>query len=164
MRASVVAATTFVLQLTAALCHAQGLLARPTAQHATVVGSASEASVAPGGAVTLWADVSPYPSIRIYAEGAADFTPVSLVTTPNAAVTPGKPKYPKADLAASPGTSDVVPAYKQTFRIALPASISSKARPGDVITIGGAVNYQACDDRLCYPVAIAPITWKLTVR
>lgn len=165
MRAFVVAAS-LVCALFASVPpgRAQGLLAKPGPQHAAVVASASAGVATPGSVVTLWADVTPNPLIHIYAEGATDFTPVSLVLTPNAAVTTGKPKYPKANVATSPGATESVPAYTQAFRIALPVTIKPTAKSGDVITIGGALNYQACDDRLCYPVAVAPVMWKVGVK
>jgi len=143
---------------------AQGLLAKPGVQHASVVATASPAAASAGSLITLWADVTPNPSIHIYAEGAKDFTPVSLVLTPNTGIAPGRPKYPKPDVAAPPGATEAVPAYKQTFRIAMPVTIKSTVRPGDVVSIAGAVNYQACDDRLCYPVTAAPVAWKVTVK
>jgi len=143
---------------------AQGLLAKPGVQHASVVATADPAAATAGSVVTLWADVTPNPSIHIYAEGAKDFTPVSLVLTPNAGITAGRPKYPKPDVAAAPGSTDAVPAYKQTFRIAMPVTLKSTAKAGDVVSIAGAVNYQACDDRLCYPVTAAPVAWKVTVK
>ena len=33
-----------------------------------------------------------------------------------------------------------------------------------LLIIGGGVTYQACDDRLCYPVNVAPVTWTVTVQ
>jgi hypothetical protein len=165
MRAFVIAASMLGASLASvSMSLAQGLLAKPGVQHASVSASTSAASVAPGSAVTLWADVAPNPSIHIYAEGAKDFTPVSLVLTPNAAVAAGKPRYPKPDVAFAPGATDAVPAYAQTFRIALPVTIKPTAKSGDVVTIAGAVNYQACDDRLCYPVTVAPVMWKVAVK
>jgi hypothetical protein len=148
----------------AAPAFAQSLLAKPTIQHASVAGSSSATSAAPGGAVTLFVDVAPQPAIHIYAAGAKDFTAVSIVLTPNAAVKAGKPAYPKPDAAAAPGAADAVPAYTRPFRIAVPVTIGSTAKKGETVTIAGAVNYQACDDRLCYPVASAPVTWRVAVR
>jgi hypothetical protein len=143
---------------------AQGLLAKPGVQHATVAASTSAATVTAGSVITLWADVTPNPSIHIYAEGAKDFTPVSLVLTPNDAVTAGQPRYPKPDVATAPGATEAVPAYKKTFRIALPVTVKSAAKAGDVLNVAGAVKYQACDDRLCYPVTAAAVSWKVTVK
>jgi hypothetical protein len=143
---------------------AQSLLTRPAAQHATVTPSVSAPAAAPGSTVTLFADVTPYPSIHIYAEGAKDFTPVSVVITPNQAIRAGKPVYPKPEAAPVPGSADSVPAYRKAFRIAVPVAVKPGARSGDTVTVGGAVRYQACDDRLCYPVTAAPVTWTLTVK
>ena len=143
---------------------AQSLLPKVTVSHATVVASASAVSALPGGSVTLWADVTPNPSIMIYAAGAKDFTPVSLVLTPNETLNTGKPTYPKAERASSPGSADTVPVYRRAFRIAVPATIKATAKSGDVISVGGAVTYQACDDRLCYPVSSAGVSWQLAVK
>jgi hypothetical protein len=159
-----VSALVCALVISAGSSQAQGLLARPTLQHATIAASASAPAAAAGSVVTLWADVAPNPSIHIYAEGAKDFTPVSLALTPNAAVTPGKPTFPKPDMATALGSTEAVPAYTKTFRIALPVTIKATANPGDAITVAGAVSYQACDDRLCYPVSVAPVVWKLAVK
>ena len=143
---------------------AQGLLAKPTVQHAAVAGSTSAPGTAPGGTLTLWADVTPQPAIHIYAAGARDFTPVSLALTPGRSMKAGRPTYPKPDVATAPGSLDAVPAYKLPFRIAVPVTIAPTAKAGETLTITGAVTYQACDDHLCYPVAVAPITWQVPVR
>jgi len=164
MRAFLVAAMGIGVVVAGPALQAQGLLAKPGVQHASVVATANPAAASPGSLVTLWADVTPNPSIHIYAEGAKDFTPVSLVLTPHAGITAGPAKYPKPDMATAPGATDAVPAYKQAFRIAMPVTIKGTAKPGDVVSIAGAVNYQACDDRLCYPVTAAPVAWKVTVK
>lgn len=143
---------------------AQGLLPKAAVQHASVTPSSSATAAPPGSSVTLYADVTPYPAIHIYAEGAKEFTPVSLKVTPTGAVTPGKVLYPKPEVANAPGSTEAVPAYRKTFRIAVPVTIKPTATRGETLTVGGAVSYQACDDRLCYPVTAAPVTWTLTVK
>jgi hypothetical protein len=143
---------------------AQGLLPRNAVQHATVATSASASAVVPGSKLTLYADVTPYPAIHIYAEGATEFTPVSLAITPTGAVTAGKVAYPKPDVAKAPGSTEAVPAYRKTFRIAVPVTVKASATRGETLTVGGAVTYQACDDRLCYPVTAAPVSWTLSVK
>ena len=140
---------------------AQSLLSRATAQHASVATSVSVATAAPGAKVTLWADVSPFPAIHIYAAGAKEFTPVSVVMTPNPAIRPGKPVYPKPDASAGGGAD--APAYSQRFRIAVPVTIAPTSPKGS-LAIAGAVNYQACDDRLCYPVSSAPVSWTVQIQ
>ncbi len=135
-----------------------------TLQHVTVVPSAATSTVAPGRSTTLHADVTPKPSIHVYAAGATDFKPVTLVITPNPLASPGRPSYTKPDVATAQGSTGNVPAYAQPFRISVPITISAAAQPGQVVTLAGVVNYQACDDRLCYPPSSAPVVWTLAVK
>lgn len=136
----------------------------PTVQYVTVATAASASSATAGSAITLWADVTPKPRVHVYAAGATDFTPVSIVITPNAGLTVGKPTFPKPDLATAQGSTGNVPAYARPFRIAQPVSIVPGAKPGDRLTVAGAVRYQACDDRLCYPATAVPVTWTIVVK
>jgi hypothetical protein len=32
------------------------------------------------------------------------------------------------------------------------------------VTVAGTVNYQACDDRVCYPPESAPVMWTVLVK
>ena len=144
--------------------HAQLLLGTSKPQQVSLAAAASAAVVKPGGALTLWAEVTPNRAMHVYAAGATEFTPVSITLTPNPVVTVGRATYPKPARAQSPGTIEAVPAYNQPFRIGVPVTIASSAKAGDALTIGGAVTYQACDDRLCYPVNVAPVTWNVTVQ
>lgn len=144
--------------------HAQMLLGKPKPQQVTLAAASSATVAKAGTALTLWADVTPNPAMHVYAEGATEFTPVSMAVTPNPAVTIGRATYPKPELAASPGSTESVPAYSRTFRITVPVTIAKTAKSGDALLIGGGVTYQACDNRLCYPVNVAPVTWTVTVQ
>src|SRR3954470_6370203 len=105
MRALLIAAFGIAVVATGPSGQAQGLLAKPGVQHASVVATSSRAAASAGTLVTLWADVTPNPSMHIYAEGAKDFTPVSLVLTPNTAVAAGKAALPNSDMALAAGES-----------------------------------------------------------
>ncbi|MGC4082817.1 MAG: protein-disulfide reductase DsbD family protein [Vicinamibacterales bacterium] len=144
---------------------AQSLLSdKPRPQYAAVSASSSAARVSPGSVVTLWADVVPHANVHVYAEGAREYTPVSLVLTPNALLAVGTIAYPKSTPIDVPGTTDRVPAYSGPFRIAVPVTVKGSAKSGDAIVVGAALHYQACDDRLCYPATVAPLSWTLTVK
>jgi hypothetical protein len=136
------------------------------AQHVSVETSASAPAATPGKPLTLWVDVTPAPRVHVYAEGANafDFTPVSIVLTPHAAVSAGKPRFPPSQPAPAGGADEKAPIYDKAFRITQPITLRPSAKRGAVVTISGVVNYQACDDRLCYPPASIPVQWTLTVR
>jgi len=136
-----------------ALLLAQSLLApKPTVQHVTAAPSVVRGA---DGRVTLALEVTPNPRIHVYAPGAKDFTSVSLILTPQPDVTPTKPVYPKADVASAPGSDDA-PAYSKAFRITQVVTVKGAAKD---LTIAGVLNYQACDDRVCYPVSSLSVTW-----
>lgn len=143
----------------------QSLLTRtPAVQYVSVEGAASAPVVAPGGTVTLWVDVTPKPNMHVYAPGAKDFTPVALVMTPKAGMTLAKPSYPAGELSVTAGVAEPVPVYNKAFRIAQRMTIAKTVKEGDTLTLAGAVNYQACDDRVCYPATSIPVLWTVRVK
>ncbi len=87
-----------------------------------------------------------------------------LALTPNASVAYGKASYPKSTLISVPGEADTVPAYSGPFRIAVPVTLKATAKPGTSLALGGALNYQACDDVLCYPISVLPVVWTIEVK
>jgi DsbC/DsbD-like thiol-disulfide interchange protein len=135
---------------------AQALGPKPSAvQHVTAAASTA-AQAEPRGRIALHLDVTPNPKIHVYGPGAKEFTPVSLVLTPRAGMAVGKPVYPDA-----PPGDDGVPAYRKAFRITLPVTLP---RVNDDVVVSGVLNYQACDDRLCYPVASLPVSWTIRAQ
>jgi hypothetical protein len=58
----------------------------------------------------------------------------------------------------------LIPMYSKPFRLTQTATLSPSVKSGDVITISGAVNYEACNDRLCFPATSLPVTWVVTVK
>jgi hypothetical protein len=131
---------------------------QPAVQHVLVATSATPRAAS--GKVTLHVDVTPKPNIHVYAAGATEFTPVSLVLAPRVGVTAGRPAYPRAH-PVPPLSVDKAPAYRGAFRIAQPITVTAAA--GDVV-ISGVLNYQACDELLCYPVASLPVSWTIKTR
>lgn len=128
--------------------------------------STSAATAAKGETLTLWADVTPNRNIHVYATDKQGFTPLSLKVVPQPRITIGKVTYPPAEQGLTPGIDMAIPLpmYTKPFRVAQPITIAPSAKSGDVLTIAGAINYQACDDRLCFPATSFPVTWAVTVK
>jgi hypothetical protein len=149
-----------------ALVFAQGLLPKSSVQQIAVVPSASAATAAKGETLTLWADVTPNRNIHVYATDKQGFTPLSLKVVAQPRIVIGKVTYPPAEQGLTPGTDIMIPLrmYTKPFRVAQPITIAPSAKSGDIVTIAGAINYQACDDRLCYPATSFPVTWAVTVK
>lgn len=149
-----------------AFAFAQTLLPKSSVQQIAVTASTSAATVAKGGAITLWADVTPNKNIHVYATDKQGFTPLSLKVALQPRIGIGKVTYPPAEAGLTPGIDMLIPIpmYTKAFRVAQAITISPSAKSGDVLTIAGAINYQACDDRLCYPATSMPVTWEVTVK
>jgi hypothetical protein len=137
--------------------------AAPRLQHATVTSSTASATVRAGERVALWVDVTPRPGVHIYASGARDFTPVALVMTPLGDVQAERAQVPAAEPYLTLGATAPVPVHRKSFRITQPVTIARTRAAGPLI-VSAALNYQACDDTVCYPATTAPVVWRLTVR
>ncbi len=139
-------------------------LKAPAIQHVEVIGTTSAATVRPGGAVVLWADVTPKANIHVYAPGSKGFAPVALVMTPRHGAMFSKPSYPTAERSATLGITDLVPVYKKPFRILQRVVFARSLSSGETVTVAGAVNYQACDDRVCYAPSSIPVMWSVRLQ
>jgi DsbC/DsbD-like thiol-disulfide interchange protein len=135
--------------------------APPAFQRIDVTTGMSAARVTPGGTTSLWLDITPKPGMHVYAPGAKGFEAISLVVSPRPGIVVGRVTYPASMSMPSPGTAERVPVYVKPFRLVQPISISKTVKVGEAIPISGVVNYQTCDDRLCYPRASIGVRWSV---
>jgi DsbC/DsbD-like thiol-disulfide interchange protein len=109
----------------------------------------------------LFLDVVPNPGIHVYAPGAKDYVPIGLTLEPMADLIIGKTSYPKSETILF--EKERVPVFQKPFRLVEQVTIARTAPTGAIMTIRGTVTYQACDDKVCFIPASAPVTWTLTV-
>lgn len=114
--------------------------------------------------MTLWAEVTPKLNVHVYASDANGTTPVALTLAPHARVTAGKPRNAPAEMVRTVGELLPVAAYRKPFRIEQPVTVARSLKAGEALTITGLVNYQACDDRVCYPAGSVPVSWAIKIR
>jgi hypothetical protein len=154
--------------MSASALAAQTLAPAPSAVQHVAATPGADAGHAPAGAtINLWVDVTPKPSIHVYAPGAKDYQIVTLVMTPQRGLTFGKASYPAGTPMAFPGTAERVPVYQKMFRITQPVTLARTVGAGQTpekLSLAGAVNYQACDDRVCFPPTSLPVKWTLEVH
>jgi DsbC/DsbD-like thiol-disulfide interchange protein len=131
-------------------------------KHLTVATSTSAPAVTPGSKVSVFVDVTPNPGIHVYAPGADDFLPIALTLAPPPGVVMGKVVYPKSETMLF--GNDKVPVFQKPFRLAQELTIPTAAKSGTTLTITGTVNYQACDDTVCFIPASAPVSWTVGVK
>jgi DsbC/DsbD-like thiol-disulfide interchange protein len=140
----------------------QAVPAVQTTAHLELKTSASAASVARNGKVTLQVDVTPKPKMHVYAPGQDGYIAIDLALTADAAFTAAKAKYPAGEKYVMPALNETQIVYGKPFRITQDVTLKSAA--AGTVTIKGTVRYQACDDAICYLPKTVPVEWKIDVR
>jgi DsbC/DsbD-like thiol-disulfide interchange protein len=131
-------------------------------KHATIEAAPAAISGAPGARIVLFVDVTPKTNIHVYAPGSKDYIPITVKPDPQPQIKFGKVSYPKAEIMTF--ADEKVPVFQKPFRLTQDATIDKSAKPGSTVTIAGMVNFQACDDKVCYPPEKVPISWTVAVK
>ena len=130
----------------------------------------SDSAIAPGNRLSIALDVTPHAGIHVYAPGAKSYRVISLNMTPQPFVRVLPLKYPPSKIYFFKPLNERVPVYQKPFtlvqEVVLEGSPQAQTalRGKDSITLSGSLEYQACDDTICYNPTSAPMTWTLTLK
>jgi DsbC/DsbD-like thiol-disulfide interchange protein len=123
-------------------------------KHLSLVASVEKS----GGALTLILDVTPLPTMHVYAPGEKDGIPVSLTLDPSPAFKAGTIKLPPPQKYYFEPLQLTQLVFSKAFQVRQPITLTT---PGEPAAITGRFRYQACDDRVCYLPVTVPVTWHL---
>lgn len=163
----IVAAT---MAMAAALVPAGTAAESATTRHLTLATSAADQPVAPGSRVSLAIDVTPKPTMHVYAPGQKDFIPVSLTIAPADLVKAGRVQFPAAEKLTVKELNETQLVYSKPFRIVQEVTIAKGAAAprsgsrGATIVVKGMLKYQACDNSICYAPVSVPVAWTLALQ
>ena len=132
--------------------------------HITMATSVNSAQAPAGSTVRLFVDVTPDAKVHVYAPGAKDYLPIALVVTPRPGIKVGKLAYPKSQDWYFEPLKEHVPVFQAPFRLEQTVTLSASLKAGDKVTVAGVLNYQACDDVVCFNPVSTPVTWTVTVK
>jgi DsbC/DsbD-like thiol-disulfide interchange protein len=126
---------------------------------------ASTAAIVPGRPTVLSLEMRPAPGIHVYAPGNAGYIPVAVTLTVPTGVQVHAAVYPKGEDYVFGELQETVKVYSRAFEVRQQIVVSRDAAraAGASMTIGGSVRYQACDDKVCFPPATAPVTITLPI-
>ncbi len=136
-------------------------------QHLDVKAYASDARVAPGTRFSLVVDVTPKRGMHVYAPGATQYRVITLSLTPLPGVRTMPIRYPASEIYHFVPLNERVPVYQKPFTLlveAVPEGTpdARKAMAGKTeLVVSGTLEYQACDDKICYNPESLPLTWKI---
>lgn len=130
----------------------------------------SDEVIAPGSLFSLVFDVKPRAGIHVYAPGAKDYRIIGFKLDANPLVTVRPLQYPASEIYHFKPLNERVPVFQKPFRLVqrMAVSGSQEARAAlkgiDQVTIAGTLEYQACDDRLCFTPRSVPVSHVVKLR
>ena len=132
--------------------------------------SQSDSAVAPGNRFSLAFEIQPHSGIHVYAPGARDYRVIALKIEPQPFVRLLPMKYPASQIYFFKPLNERVPVYQKPFTLVQEVILEGTAqaqaefRGKDSVTLNGTLEYQACDDKICFNPASVPLSWTLTLR
>jgi peroxiredoxin len=131
---------------------------------------ATDRTVAPGTRFGLVLDVRPARGVHVYAPGVIGYTPISLSVEAQAGILVRATQFPQSEDYHFKPLNEHVQVYQRPFRIVQNLVIDSSPQSEAALksltslTITGALNYQACDDKVCFAPQVVPLTWTVSLR
>ena len=131
---------------------------------------ATDSTVAPGTQFSLVLDVRPARGVHVYAPGVAGYKPIALSIEAQSGLVVRGAQYPPSEDYYFKPLNEHVQVYQRPFRIVQdvlidPSPQSQAALKGvSSVTLKGVLNYQACDDKLCFTPQSVPLTWTVRLR
>jgi len=137
---------------------------QPLSKHAAIATAPATLTAAPGGKVALFVDMTPNPGVHVYAPGAKDYIPVKVTLKPQADLKAGKMTYPKSEMVFFAPLNETVPVYQKAFRLEQEVTLAKSVKAGSTVTVAGTLEFQACDDKVCFVPESVPVSWTVTVK
>jgi len=138
--------------------------------HLEITTYPSDSAVAPGNRFSIALDIQPRNGIHVYAPGAKNYRVIGLNIRAQPFVRTIPVKYPASEIYFFKPLNERVPVFQRPFtliqEVVLEGTPQAQAalRDRDSVTIAGTLEYQACDDKICYNPASVPLTWTLNLR
>ncbi len=143
---------------------------RIATDHLQATAYASDAVVAPGTLFSLVLDVEPRPGMHVYAPGAGTYRAIGLKLNPNPMLNVRPTHYPDAETYFFAPLNEQVPVFQRPFRLTVDLAIATSREVREALqdtssmTIHGTLEYQACDDAVCYLPQEIPVSFTVGLR
>ena len=138
--------------------------------HVSLTAAISDTEAAPGERLSVTVDVTPARGMHLYAPGKHTYQVVRLEFDQQPWLKVNPTTYPASEVYLFKPLNERVNVFIKPFQ--LRRDITLLATPEaqkllaalTTVTITGALEYQACDDRVCYNPARVPISLALTLK
>jgi hypothetical protein len=147
-----------------------GAPVRNDTMHLTVHTSISDTVVTPGKKLSLAFDVTPKRLMHVYAPGKHDYQVITVKVDPQPWLKVEPTNYPPSEIYHFKELDEKVETYGKPFTLVQDLTILNTAAAkkalasASPIKLSGRLEYQACDDKVCYAPARIPVSFSLTVK
>ena len=138
-----------------------------TTAHLTLTAYPSDPSVTVGTRFSIAIEIVPNPDIHVYAPGAEQmgYRVIGLTMAPVPHVRFEPVEFPASELYHFEPLDERVPVYQQPFMLLQEVVVSGAAEVEealaelDALTLTGTLDYQACNDELCFDPVSVPLSF-----
>ena len=116
----------------------------------------SEVVVPPGEVASLIVEIEPRQGMHVYAPGAGDYQVITLTMTGQPGLKTRPIKYPPSETYFFAPLNERIPVYMKPFQLSAQAIVTSAVK-----ALKGRLDYQACDDKVCFAPVEVPLSWTI---
>jgi hypothetical protein len=132
--------------------------------HLTVVASISETAVAKGKNTSLVFTVTPKRDMHVYAPGKHDYQVIAITLDPQPAIKALPTVYPPSEIHEFKELNEKVEVYSKAFTLKRDVTVLALPAGKPNVAITGNVEYQACDEKVCYAPKKVPFKFFVDVK
>ena len=129
----------------------------------------SDVAVAPGDRTVLVVEIEPGEGMHVYAPGAESYRIITLAVPTQPFVRALAVQYPPSEIYHFVPLNERIPVYQKPFTLRQPLVLDASSRARNALrgkpslTVTGTLEYQACDDRVCFNPVSVPLSWTLAL-
>jgi hypothetical protein len=142
---------------------------RNDTMHLTVNTSISDAAAVAGKTLSVTFDITPKRNMHVYAPGKHDYQVIAVKIDPQPWMKVAPTTYPPSEIYHFKELDEKVETYGKPFKLVQDVTVlatpaAKKALAATPLKLTGRLEYQACDDKVCYAPAKIPVSFELTAK
>ncbi len=141
-----------------------------TSPQIEVTSYTTDTVVAPGTHFSVVLDVRPAAGVHVYAPGVVGYKPIALTLQAAPGLLLRGAQYPRAETYTFKPLKEQVQVYQRPFRIVQDVTIdpsrqgATSLKDATTLTIRATLNYQACNDTVCFSPQAVPLSWTVNLQ
>ncbi len=130
----------------------------------------SDVAAAPGERLSIVADITPARGTHVYAPGKHTYQVINVTIDPQPWLKPATTMYPAAEMYHFKPLDEHVEVYAKSVQLRRDVTVLATREAQQLlagktsIAIGGSLDYQACDDKVCFNPARIPFSFTLQLN